>query len=675
MRVPAAEATYRFNIEGQPLSQALQIFSNQSGLQIVCHTETVSEAAASPVEGTYDAQTALNRLLRGTELVARSVNARTFAIAFRDVSESAREPQAAGVRTRLADQGSTAPSAVPPQSAQAPQVPPTVPAAVEDKGSNQLEEVVVTAQKRAENIQNVPIAITAFSETDLRNKGITDIHGLSRLTPNVNLDAGSPFSGSNSVLSASIRGIGQDDFAFNLDPGVGVYVDGVYYARTVGANQNLLDVERIEILKGPQGTLFGRNTIGGAISIVTRAPGNELAAEGQVTGGRYDRRDVTIMADLPIAANLLSTVTFASQSRDGYQKRIAYPETGYVSDPVGALRSSGTEAFDTQGGQNEQIARAKLQWTPATDVTATLSIDWTHTNQPSTASTVLATVVSGSNAVFGPIFNACLLGIQFAPTAALVCGPRNIVGTALWQANLNPLSTRLLYGPAVTSTGNIDTTYANGHNFDRLDSYGAALTADWNLTPDITLRSITGWRRLHWTSGLDADGSPIDFFELSFAEGQHQMSEELQMIGKFLDSKLKVVGGLYYFNEGGYIHDFVTFGGGLLQIDGPNTLDTTSYAAYVHLDYQLTQAISFTLGGRESIDRKSFTGGQQDLNQFFYKIAGCYPANASASLIGAPANLTAYSGQSEQRFQGIVNVGAESAADAADSFEVFTMGE
>src|ERR1700733_6453124 len=178
--------------------------------------------------------------------------------------------------------------------------------AVADTGT--LEEIVVTAEKRTENIQEVPIAITAFSESDLRAKGATDIHALSTLTPNVNLDAGSPFSGSNSVLSASIRGIGQDDFAFNLDPGVGVYVDGVYFARTVGANQNLLDVERIEILKGPQGTLFGRNTIGGAISIVTRAPGNEFTIQGQLTGGSFDRRDVSVMADLPISDTLLSTV-------------------------------------------------------------------------------------------------------------------------------------------------------------------------------------------------------------------------------------------------------------------------------------------------------------------------------------------------------------------------------
>ena len=145
----------------------------------------------------------------------------------------------------------------------------------------QIETVVVTAEKRAENVQNVPIAITAFTGTTLQDKNITDLHGLSNLTPNVNLDGGAPFSGDSSVLSASIRGIGQDDFAFNLDPGVGVYVDGVYLARTIGANVNLLDVSRIEILKGPQGTLFGRNTIGGAISIVTRDPGDTPTVEGR----------------------------------------------------------------------------------------------------------------------------------------------------------------------------------------------------------------------------------------------------------------------------------------------------------------------------------------------------------------------------------------------------------
>ncbi len=519
----------------------------------------------------------------------------------------------------------------------------TTPRAAAPATDNGLEEITVTAEKRAENVQEVPIAITAFSEDSLRAKGITDLHGLNGLIPNVNLDQGAPFSGSNSVLSASIRGIGQDDFAFNLDPGVGVYVDGVYFARTVGANQSLLDVERIEVLKGPQGTLFGRNTIGGAISIVTRTPGDTFNIEGQATGGSYNRRDVALLADIPITDTLLTSLTVSSRYQDGYQKRILYPSaTPYVTDASGVLHAAGNETFDTQGGTNEQVVRGKVLWRASESVTATFTADWTHTDQPSTANTVLESVTSGPTAIFGAIYNACLLGIPFAgpKLSPLVCGPRNVIGTSLWQANLNPNTARLLYGPAVYDTGNIDTTYATGVNFDQMDSYGAAATVDWDVIPVLKLRSITSSRRLHWASGLDADGSPADFFELSFAEGQHQFSQEVQAISDLLDSRLKLVGGLYYFNEGGYIHDFVTFGGGLLQIDGPNTLETTSDAAYLHADYKATDKIGVSLGGRISEDRKTFIGGQQDLNQFFYKISGCYPYNASASLIHAPANLT-----------------------------------
>src|SRR5882672_12855870 len=164
----------------------------------------------------------------------------------------------------------------------------------------QLQEVVVTAQRRSENIQNVPIAVSAFSAEALASRNLTDIHSLSNLTPGVNLDAGAPFSADRSVLSASIRGIGQDDFAFNLNPGVGVYLDGVFLARTIGANQNLLDVDRIEVLKGPQGTLFGRNTIGGAINIVTHTPGDTPRFTATATGGEYNLRDVAFTADIPI---------------------------------------------------------------------------------------------------------------------------------------------------------------------------------------------------------------------------------------------------------------------------------------------------------------------------------------------------------------------------------------
>lgn len=128
-----------------------------------------------------------------------------------------------------------------------------------------LDEIIVTAQKRAENVQDVPIAIAAISGEAMQSRGVTEVVQLANFTPSVQLSNSSQIVSSPSSLSGFIRGIGQDDFSAAFEPGVGTYVDGVYLARTVGANANLLDVERIEILKGPQGTLFGRNTIGGAI--------------------------------------------------------------------------------------------------------------------------------------------------------------------------------------------------------------------------------------------------------------------------------------------------------------------------------------------------------------------------------------------------------------------------
>ncbi len=196
--------------------------------------------------------------------------------------------------------------------------------------AQELEQVTVTATRRSENIQDVPIAVTAVTSEQLESKGINDVAKLSAVAPNVTLDAGTPFSGSDTVLAAYIRGIGQNDFAFNQDPGVGVYVDGVYLARSVGSNTSMLDVERVEILKGPQGTLFGRNTIGGAISIITREPGKEFMFKGSVTGGTFNRMDVQATADLPFSDTVRTSLSVSSAKRDGYQRRIPFP--GSISE-------------------------------------------------------------------------------------------------------------------------------------------------------------------------------------------------------------------------------------------------------------------------------------------------------------------------------------------------------
>jgi iron complex outermembrane receptor protein len=524
-------------------------------------------------------------------------------------------------------------------------------------GPDQLEEITVTSQKREQNLQNVPIAVTAFTGAALQDHAIQDISGLAKLAPNVNLDTSSPFGGSNQILAASIRGIGQDDFAMNLDPGVGVYVDGIYYARTTGANANLMDVDRVEILKGPQGTLFGRNTIGGAISIVTRTPGDEFKMRFEATTGSYNRHDFSGTADIPISDKVLTTFTFSSLDRDGYQKRIPYPSAvPYVSDPPTAFHVAGTDTYNTLGGQGEFIMRAKVLWKVADDFTVTTQADWTHVRESSVPETLLATATSFSTpgAVFGPIYNLCLLG-EFSPK---VCGERGpglsiqngpstgqfAPGNAgvstgnpgLFGANLNPATTRLLYGNQFI-TNNVDTSYATGHDFDNLDSFGGAVTADWELDDNTHLKSISGYRRMQWAAGLDSDGSPIDINSDSQKEGQHQFSEELQLNGELLDGKLKYSSGLYYFNEGGFEHDYVALGAGLLQIEGGPTIETTSYAAYTHVDYTVIDDLTLTVGARYSYDHKTFQEYQDDLNAFSYKISGLYPVEAAyAAVLGFP---------------------------------------
>jgi iron complex outermembrane recepter protein len=573
-----------------------------------------------------------------------------------------------------------------------------------------LAEIVVTAEKRSENLQNVPIAITAFTAEAMQSRGITDLHGLSNLTPNVNLDGGAPFSGDSSVLSASIRGIGQDDFAFNLDPGVGVYLDGVYLARTIGANQNLLDVDRIEILKGPQGTLFGRNTIGGAINIVTHIPGNEFSVTGQATVGSYQRRDISMTADMPISNTLLTTVSVSSLTREGYQNTIPFPATApyQVLGQADYPKAAGNESSSTNGGQNQQVIRGKILWHAAENFDVTASADWTHQNQsgiPNTvlgvfvpnSSTYLAASLANAGALFGPnifgaLYNACITtsaadlnsGGLFAPfnTTNGLCGP---LGAGTFNSTTGQLSGNGLgypgapalggngavnvpvsvlnslpagYAPFVhiapgasvgsllfpgqtprvywdlanTQTGNKDNTYSNGPSFAKSDAYGGSITMDWSLSDRMRLKSISAWRQITWNIGTDLDGSPESMQEVTDSQKQHQISQEFQLTGEAFNDRLNYVAGLYYFQEGGFVHDYVPFDTGYLYVyDYSNDVNTKSYAGYFHLDYKITDNWGVTAGGRYSDERKQFLGGQADLNGFTYKISGCLDPNANAN--------------------------------------------
>jgi iron complex outermembrane recepter protein len=538
--------------------------------------------------------------------------------------------------------------------------------------AQELQEVVVTAERREEKLQDVPIAVTAFTNETLVSRNMTDIHSLTNLTPSVNLDAASPFSGDRSVLSASIRGIGQDDFAFNLNPGVGVYLDGVFLARTIGSNLNLLDIDRIEILKGPQGTLFGANTIGGAINVVTHNPGDTARFVGSVTGGQYNRRDVGFTADIPITENLLSSITVATQNQTGWAKTIPYPtnspygSTPFVVDPDTAYPKAGYATSDNWGGTGVTSMRGKLVWKASDKLDVTFTADWTHQDQTALNYTVLATYGQQGTtpgnlnfSTFSTLYNLCIsnnaatlpAAIQasggpptFVPVNALFAGvcsqPRahvpglsvggaplvgaGYVGGPAGPYNINNhpgtsyLGTnqpRIWFDLAATQTGNIDTTYSTGPDFARNDVFGGSVTGVYHFGNGMDLKSITGYRQIKWNIGTDLDGTPETLQEVTDAQHQWQVSQEFQLLGKALDGNLNYVGGLYYFKEAGYVHDYVPFEDILFVYDVANDIQNEDYAAFINLDYRLSNW-GFSAGGRYTHVKTNFLGGQSDLNSF-----------------------------------------------------------
>ena len=539
----------------------------------------------------------------------------------------------------------------------------------------QLQEVVVTAQKRRQNIQTVPIAISAFTSRQLQQQGVTSLASLSAQTPGVTLDAGSPFSGDSSVLSASIRGIGQSDFAININPAVGVYLDGVYLARTVGANVNLLDVDRVEILKGPQGTLFGANTIGGAISIITHTPGNKARFIAAATGGSYDRRDLAFTADIPIIeGKLLSSFTFGTQNQNGWQKVIPYPagspyaQTPFVVDPPTAYPASGYQTGSDYGGTGVTMMRSKLLWLVTDKLKFTFTGDWTHENQTALPNVVVGTF-SGNllSSTFSTLYNLCisndaatLPGAIAAATTVPGVGPIFPVGSAnnaLFGGNcsqprahvpglsiggapllgagyvggppgpfnyndhpgtpyLGSSDPRIYLGGAASTTGNIGTTYGVGPDFARSDVFGFSVTGNYDINDDLHVKSISGYRQMRWRIGTELDGTPETMFQVVDAQHQWQISQELQLLGKALSDKLNYVTGLYYFKEAGYVYDYVPFEGMLEVYDVSNDVQNVNYAAYFHADYDPTARWGFTVGGRYTDAQAYFLGGQSDLNSF-----------------------------------------------------------
>jgi iron complex outermembrane receptor protein len=460
-----------------------------------------------------------------------------------------------------------------------------------DTISGALEEITVTAQRRAERLQDTPISITAFTAAAIDALGVTNVAQLSNLAPNVRFDFTAPVSGASDAAGIFIRGVGQADFALTTEAGVGTYVDGVYMSRSIGGVLDVLDVDHMEILRGPQGTLFGRNTIGGAISIVSAKPTDEFSGTGELEVGSFNRRDIRAMLNIPVSDMLKVRLTASSKEEDGYVHSLLVPSSPAAAVVPNNASIPGSGSQIDYGNENRQAARLLAEYDPHSNFTAELSVDSERVRE-NNAPSVLAGVSGGNNPALGPI--VFVYNLVQAP------------GTTI------PGFANAQYSCANFCTGK-NSTYATGPNGTSINAWGTALTLSWHPVLTLEVKSISAYHEEEGFFNRDADESPIDLTQTSNYDYQHrQFSQELQFNGNEFDDRLKYASGLYYFVETGSDPLLVTFPSSIIQAldQVEDRVDNKSFAVYAQGTFSLTQQLSITAGGRYTRDTKTFDTDQ-----------------------------------------------------------------
>jgi iron complex outermembrane receptor protein len=414
-----------------------------------------------------------------------------------------------------------------------------------DTGRDQIGDIVVTARRRNESIQRVPISVTAFSQEALETRQVQSTFALAQYTPNVQFSGAG--AASASAGSFYVRGIGQFNMHTTGDPAVGIYFDGVYMARTVGSNFDLGDIAQVEILKGPQGTLFGRNTIAGAVSIVTNKPVlDAFSGRAEATVGNIDNLLTRATVNVPLVdGKLAARISVMGLIRSGYGKDIGPDNKVYSL------------------GRSRQLAgRIQLRWAATDDLDLLLSGDR-----------------------------------QRARGNSLPGGLTNFNATA--QTEAYNLTAPVKIGPQWLVQGY--TSFLNVVPDDDVDTGGGSLTATW--TPgSITVKSISAYRKATAVTAQDFGGVPLPWIAQQMDQTQWQVSQELQASGNLFDDRLKYTGGLYYFQERSHNDTTAGLMGSLLLI--PDTNTAKSYSAYGQASYNLTEKLSVTGGVRWTHERK-----------------------------------------------------------------------
>ncbi len=386
-----------------------------------------------------------------------------------------------------------------------------------------LEEVVVTARKREETLQETPVAVSAFTGENLQQLGLNNLVDLTRVVPNVDMNPGNGNAGSANIF---IRGIGARNAGVNFDSGVGIYTDGVYVSRADGAVMDNVDVQSVQVLRGPQGTLFGKNTTGGAILYTTNRPVAEAGGHAQLRVGNYHQLDSQGTLNLPLIGDtLLSRFSLYQTEQDGYvQSEI----------PTGLPpQAAGNPPFiqDEFNNTNRWGGQAQLRWNAADDLLLDLNDTYGKTDQGARGQD--CEVVTGIEGIGwqADLQNGPIVIPSTGQSIADWCQANHGMGTDKIMANMQP-------------------------NRYRAEVNTLALTADWSVNDTLNIKSITAWRNTVGgdVSELDAMGIPLLGSSNYVGSGTEERetdaySQEFQLLGNAFDEKLDYVVGVFGFQE------------------------------------------------------------------------------------------------------------------------------
>ena len=435
----------------------------------------------------------------------------------------------------------------------------------------ELEEVVVTAQRRAESLQDVPLAITAFNEEQLEQMGIVDIKAVTERTPGFTMGMFNPLQ-----TQLYIRGIGSNEDGAGGDQSVIVFIDEVYGGRSAGMNLDLFDLERVEVLRGPQGTLFGKNVVGGALNLITRKPGEDPEAVFEASAGNFNAYTVRGRALGPIGENLYGKIAFSYRSRDGYLKNYAKDFPQYVSDPA-----DGDDLLDV----DSISGRGHLRWLPQDNLefNLTLSVSDMQTSSQGAARHFI-----------GPP------GLFYAPDAALIDDYDDkihaVIADEAGRAEIDMFSV----------TGRIDYDLNDSMTFSSLTAFrNVDGLNDEPLGSDQTaaLRLSSGTINI----GLYGDNDSWDESDT--------FTQELRLTSS--GTRLQWVVGLYYLNE--QTDRTESLGLGMLLPDGMGGTipaipkltgfdvqmnETDSFAVFGQLTYAFSEQWSLSVGARQTEEEK-----------------------------------------------------------------------